>query len=108
MSATAAPLPPIVAPVEIPRPQNAVMASVSNEKEQVAAVQENTEILHGRKMLVRRRILTGEEEAVAGAKAAASENQPGIGAVVQPTPENAPTSLPDESVGDVPPIRFGR
>jgi len=107
--ATVAPLSQTASPVEIlPRPQNAIAIPVSSEKEQIVAIPENTEVLHGRKVLVRRRILTGEEEAAAGAKAVTPENQPVIGAVVLPTPEKSSTPLLDESVGDVPPIRFGR
>jgi hypothetical protein len=88
-------IPPIV---EAPRPQNPVATQpVVEKKEPLAIIPENTEVLHGRKVLVRRRILTAEEQAQAAkngpANGAAPESQqpspPVIGEVAPREPENA-------------------
>ena len=122
---------PISAPVLPPsmepaRPQNPIAAQpVVEKKEPLAIVPENTEVLHGRKVLVRRRILTAEEQAQAAKNGPANgvapdsqqPSQPVIGEVASPKPENtggetssepaAPQTAP-EPEGEVQNINFGR
>jgi hypothetical protein len=93
-------LPPLMEPA---RPQNPVAAKpVVERKEPLAIVPENTEVLHGRKVLVRRRILTAEEQALAAKNALATvaasdssqSSQPVIGEVAPAKPENAGPAEP--------------
>jgi hypothetical protein len=93
-------LPPSVEPA---RPQNPVAVQpVVEKKEPLAIVPENTEVLHGRKVLVRRRILTAEEQALAAKNAvatgaAADSSQPSqlvIGEAAPLKPENAGPAEP--------------
>lgn len=116
-------LPPSMEPA---RPQNPIAAQpLVEKKEPLAIVPENTEVLHGRKVLVRRRILTAEEQALAAKNAPATaaspdsqqSSQPVIGEVASPKPENtsgesssepaAPQTAP-EPEGEVQNINFGR
>jgi hypothetical protein len=93
-------LPPSLEPA---RPQNPVAVQpVVEKKEPLAIVPENTEVLHGRKVLVRRRILTAEEQAQAAKNALATgaaadsqqPSQPVIGEVAPLKPENAGPAEP--------------
>lgn len=86
--APAAPVSPVREPMQNPPPSIAVSQPVV-QKEPLAIVPENTEVLHGRKVLVRRRILTPEEQAAAGAPQTANQapaSQPAIGAVAATIP----------------------
>ncbi len=86
--APAAPVSPVREPMQNPPPSIAVSQPVV-QKEPLAIVPENTEVLHGRKVLVRRRILTPEEQAAAGQPQTANPapaSQPAIGAVAATTP----------------------
>jgi hypothetical protein len=115
--------------VEPARPLNPVAArpvAVVEKKEPLAIIPENTEVLHGRKVLVRRRILTAEEQALAAkngeANAAATvssqPSQPVIGEVAPPKPEIAGSAEPStepaapqntaETESELQNIKFGR
>jgi hypothetical protein len=87
---------PVIPPsMEAARPQNPVAAQpVVEKKEPIAIVPENTEVLHGRKVLVRRRIITNEEQAQAGQQQ--QESKPVIGEVAPLEPEN-PGQTPPSS-----------
>jgi hypothetical protein len=98
--------------IPIPRPVAPVIA-----KESLSVVPENTEVLHGRKVLVRRRIVTPEEQAkenaAAPAASAPAATQPQIGAVAAPVAEardarEKPADSTAVSEGEVQPINFGR
>ena len=113
---------PGVAADAIRPPQNPAAILPSIEKEPIAVVPENTEILHGRKVLVRRRILTEEEQAQAAKSGQAGadsqqSSQPVIGEVSMPQGENAgkerssePTApqAAAEPESEVQSINFGR
>ena len=117
-------LPPSLEPA---RPQNPVAVQpVVEKKEPLAIVPENTEVLHGRKVLVRRRILTAEEQAQAAKNALATgaapdsqqPSQPVIGPVTPLEPENvgpaqpSPESAAPQNTGgpesELQNINFGR
>ncbi len=115
------PVPERVSPA--PRPPSTVVSQPPAAKEPVAIVPENTEILHGRKVLVRRRILTAEEQAQAAKAAPGSPGsvagQSVIGEVAAQTSriESGPETPAEEnpapsgsSAGDSEPqnIHFGR
>jgi hypothetical protein len=110
---------PVSAPIrEAVQPQPITPAQVQPiqpiiEKEVIAAVPENTEILHGRKVLVRRRILTPEEQAAKDRESAASDapvpETSSVGAVAsQAQSAESKPAAPPENEGESEPIRFGR
>jgi hypothetical protein len=124
MQGPAPAMPPIV---EAPRPQNPVAVQpLVEKKEPLAIIPENTEVLHGRKVLVRRRILTAEEQAQAAKNGQANgtapdsqqPSQPVVGQVTPNVPENtsqgAPSSEPAapqaaaEPENEVQKVNFGR
>jgi hypothetical protein len=105
--------------------QPPVVAPVMMEKETLTVVPENTEVLHGRKVLVRRRILTPEEQAAKNASegiasAPASETSQAAPAetaqAAAPAPEQAGSQSaaapsanePETSADDAQQIMFGR
>jgi hypothetical protein len=94
------PAPIIPASVEAPRIQTPVARQPIVEKEPVSIIPENTEVLHGRKVLVRRRILTAEEQALAAktAGSAAGTLQPGKAVVGEVTPPELQNAGPVESI----------
>lgn len=109
-------LEPIIRP-----PQSPVVSQPVIEKEPISPILPNTEIFHGRKVLVRRRILTPEEQAAKdraekGPETAAPETStaaPVEAAAPQITvSENRPVegaiSQPPQNETDAEPIRFGR
>ena len=124
--------PSVNAPVSVPipikdavQPQPIIPAPVQPiqpvvEKEVISVAPENTEILHGRKVLVRRRILTPEEQAakdrettVPGTPPAPEAAAPGQAVAQQvPSVESKPAgpeiSQPVENEGEAEPVRFGR
>jgi hypothetical protein len=115
------PVPERVSPE--PRPPSTVVSQPPAAKEPVAIVPENTEILHGRKVLVRRRILTAEEQAQAakaapgGAGSVAGQSVIGAVAAQAPqtesgleTPAEEHAAPSESSAGDGEPqnIHFGR
>jgi hypothetical protein len=110
--------PPVSTPEQIPKPQIPIVSQPVVEKEPVAPVLENTEIFHGRKVLVRRRILTPEEQAAkdnAGkgpeSAAAGSQESPApskVPAASESKPADAGMSQPPEDESAAEPIRFGR
>jgi hypothetical protein len=110
------------APEQVMRPPQApVVLQPVIEKEPLTAVPENTEIFHGRKVLVRRRILTPEEQA-AKDRAEKGPETAAVGGIVpaapveaapqipasESKPAEAAVSQPPENVSDAEPIRFGR
>jgi hypothetical protein len=104
---------PVSMPPEAARPQPVMNTPVVPvppvvEKDVISAVPENTEIFHGRKVLVRRRILTPEEQAAKNASDAAS-GAPSTPAAIPENQASAPaTSNPDPGVDEAEPISFGR
>ncbi len=114
--------PPVPAPEQNIRQQSPVVSPSVVEREEISPVLPNTEILHGRKVLVRRRILTPEEQAAhdraeKGPETPASASPAGLpeGAAPPPGPagegrpaEGAVMSQPPEDESAAEPIRFGR
>jgi hypothetical protein len=121
--------PPVSTPVSVPirdavQPQPIIPAPVQQpvqpvvEKEVISVAPENTEIFHGRKVLVRRRILTPEEQAAKdreSASPASSVPQAAAGEATSPRPPSAESkpaepesSNPPAIEIDAEPIRFGR
>jgi len=105
---------PAHVPEIAPRPQNpAPVQPVTAKEPVVEMVPDNNEVFHGRKMVVRRRILTQEEQAAAGSaqNQEPSAAQPAIGAVTEASgrPETGASrqsELPDEAGSND--ISFGR
>jgi hypothetical protein len=121
--------PPVNAPVSAPirdavQPQVMIPAPVQQpvqpvvEKDVISVAPENTEILHGRKVLVRRRILTPEEQAAKDRESAppvSSVPQAAVGEATSPQvpsaeskPAEPESSSPPAIESDAEPIRFGR
>jgi hypothetical protein len=114
----ATPAPVFVAPVVAPKPAVPVSMAPVVEKDSLLPVPENTEILHGRKVLVRRRIVTPEEQAAKNASetAVAQEGSQAnasapaaISALESSTPVAATNAdVPQASEEEAQPIKFGR
>ena len=122
--------PSINAPVSTPipirdavQPQASMPAPVQPvqpvvEKEVISVAPENTEIFHGRKVLVRRRILTPEEQAAKDQATAApvtpAPENVSVGAVapqnhsIESEPAAPETRQSSGNEGEAEPIRFGR
>jgi len=106
----------VAAPNIVPKALGPVNPPPVIEKEDLAPVPENTEILHGRKVLVRRRILTPEEQAAKDrettAAGSAAPQASGEAAPQSPSVENKPaeaqTNQQPENESDALPVRFGR
>jgi hypothetical protein len=110
-----APAPQPISPV--PRAPSSVISQPAAAKEPVPIVPENTEILHGRKVLVRRRILTPEEQAQAGKATPGSQPVIGEATAQAAHADSGPTSPAEDnpasagsSAGEGEPqnIHFGR
>jgi hypothetical protein len=111
-------MPPLREPAQNPQPSIAVSQPVM-AKEPLAVVPENTEVLHGRKVLVRRRIISPEEQVAAGTPQAAnpaapSQPQPAVGEVKVPVPQAAqidaiaPPQAGNAGESEAQEIHFGR
>ncbi len=111
---SARPFPAPAPEVANPRSEAILSSQPEINKEQSSSVPESAGVFHGRKVQVRRRILTGEEEAGI-VPAANSQSGPRIGEVVSPAAnpqeknsENAPASPVSEAEGEAQQIHFGR